>query len=220
MKKSELATLVREAVLAGIEEANYPEGFNVEEFKALPSFAARMKYVKARLPKVAQGSARAVFIVDDATVLKVAMNEKGKAQNDVEADVGRQGGYPVAQVFEVGDGGVWVEMEKATKATPKLFKQLAGVDIKTFDQVVRYYDMDIKGRTGGYMSRPQGYDDLVSGDNELINDVLSLMADYDMPGGDIGRISSWGVVNRGGQQKLVLIDFGLTNAVWRDYYAK
>jgi hypothetical protein len=219
MKKSEFVALVREAVLAGIEEANYPEGFNVDEFKALPSFAARMKYVKARLPKVAQGSARAVFIVDDTTVLKVAMNEKGKAQNDVEADVGRQGNYPVAQVFEVGDGGVWVEMEKAIKATPKLFKQLAGVDIKTFDQVVRYYDMDIKGRAG-YISRPQGYDDLVSGDNELINDVLSLMADYDMPGGDIGRISSWGVVNRGGQQKLVLIDFGLTNAVWRDYYAK
>jgi len=77
MKNSDLSVLIREAVLAGIKEANYPEGFNVEEFKSLPTFAARMKYVKARLPKVAQGSARTAFIVDDATVLKVAMNKKG-----------------------------------------------------------------------------------------------------------------------------------------------
>lgn len=217
MKKSELEQLIREAIQTAVDEAVYPEGFNVEEFKALPSYAARMKYVKARLPKVAQGSARAVFIVDNTTVLKVAMNEKGKAQNDVEADVGRQNGYPVAKVFEVGDGGAWIEMEKAEKATPKVFKQLAGVDLKTFEQVVRYYDMDMKGENQ-YMARPANYDDLVSGDNELINDVLGMMADYNMPGGDIGRISSWGVVNRG-KPTLVMIDFGLTQTVWDDYYA-
>lgn len=219
MKKRELVALIQEAVLAGLEEAVYPEGFNVEEFKALPSFVARMKYVKARLPKIAQGSARAVFAIDDKTVLKVAMNKKGLAQNKIEAEIGRGSGYPVAEVFEVGDQGTWIEMEKATKATPKIFAQLAGVDINTFSEVIRFWSLDHRGMTKGYR-KPDAYDDLVSsGDNDLINATLSLIGDYDMPSGDVGKISSWGVVSKGGQSELVLIDYGLTQGVWDDYYA-
>lgn len=201
-----------------MDEAAYPAGFDLQHFRQLPSFKARLAYVKERLPKIARGSARAVFTIDDATVLKVAMNAKGQAQNDVEADIGRQNSYPVAKVYEVGDNGLWLEMEKATKATPKLFRQLAGMDIKAFEAMIRYWHTTRNGRS--QFSGPEGYEDAVeSGDNNFMNQVLELMANYDMPAGDIGRISSWGVVNRGGKQELVLIDFGLTQTVWDDYYA-
>lgn len=219
MKKQELIQLIQEIVEQALEEATYPEGFDVVAFKALPTFAARVRYVKERLPKIATGSARAVFTIDPDTVLKVAMNEKGKAQNDVEADIGRQSNYPVARVYEVGDGGVWIEMEKAIKATPRVFKQLAGVDLKTFDAVTTYYGAEMRGLNSWRVAKPVSYDELTSGDNEFINSILSLMADYDMPAGDIARISSWGVVNREGKPTLVLIDFGLTNGVWNDFYA-
>jgi len=87
-------------------------------------------------------------------------------------------------------------MERATKATPKLFKQLAGVDINTFELVIIGYYYDSNLRSGkGIMQKPPGYDDLASGDNEFINSVLDLIVDYDMLYGDISRISSWGVVN-------------------------
>ena len=46
------------------------------------------------------------------------------------------------------------------------------------------------------------------------------MADLDMTHGDITRISSWGVVNRDGKEKLVLVDFGLNKQVWNNYYLR
>lgn len=211
--------MIREAIASAIEEATYPEGFDVATFKNLPSFKARLAYVKERLPKIAQGSARAVFVIDDVTVLKVAMNEKGLAQNEVEADIGRYSdSYPVAKVFEVGDNGAWLEMEKAVKAKPNDFKKLAGMSIQDFANIISFWKANQSGRRVGW-AKPMGYDDYVeSGDYPFINSVLALMADYDMPAGDIGRISSWGVVNRG-RPELVLIDFGLTSTVYNDFYA-
>lgn len=218
-EKAELVKLIKETIAQAIEEANYPEGFDLATFKALPSFKARQDYVKQRLPKVASGSSRAVFIVDDTTVLKVAMNKKGLAQNEVEADIGRYSdSYPVAKVFEVGDGGAWLEMERAVKAKPSDFKKLAGIDIRDFARVISFWKSNQSGRRVGW-AKPEGYDDYVeSGDYPFINAVLDLMANYDMPAGDIGRISSWGIVNRG-KPELVLIDFGLTSTVYNDFYA-
>lgn len=215
MNKKQLTQLICEMIEQAIEEATYPEGFDVATFKALPSFAARIRYVKERLPKIAQGSARAVFTIDNDTVLKVAMNAKGKAQNEVEADIGRWDNYPVAKVFEVGDQGLWIEMQKATKATPKVFKQISGIDISTFNDIVVFYSMEKRGVQ--WRVRPENYREILD-TNNFIQSVVGLMADYDMPGGDIGRISSWGVVNDNGKPTLVLIDYGLTNTVYNDFY--
>jgi len=218
IRKSELVEMIKEAIASAIEEATYPEGFDVSTFKNLPSFKARIAYVRERLPKVAQGSSRAVFIVDDSTVLKVAMNAKGLAQNNVEADIGRfSENYPVAKVFEAGDNGAWLEMERAVKAKPSDLKKLTGIDFKTLDEILRYWRADMKGQTNRYMmTKPPGYDDYM--ENEFVNSLLTLMADYDLLTGDLARPSSWGIVNRG-KPEMVLIDFGLNSQVYQDFYA-
>ena len=219
LKKSELLKIIKEEVEAALEEASYPEGFDLEAFKALPSFKARQEYVKQRLPRIAAGSARVVFIVDDKTVLKVAINNKGLAQNRVEAEVGRRSVmYPVAEVFASGDNGAWLEMERAVKAKPSDFKRLAGLDIQTFDRVIRFWKASQSG--GRYQFKPEGYEEYIeSGNYPVVEAAIDLMVDYDMLPGDMGRISSWGVVNRD-KPELVLIDFGLTATVHGDYYAK
>ena len=38
--------------------------------------------------------------------------------------------------------------------------------------------------------------------------------------GDLMRLSSWGIVTEDGEEKLVIIDFGLDDDVWNNYYAK
>lgn len=219
VKKVELVRLIKEAIVAELEEATYPEGFDLAAFKALPTFKDRLAYVKQRLPKVAQGSSRAVFIVDDATVLKVAMNKKGLAQNDVEIDIGRNQMGPVARVYEYGDNGAWLEMEKAQKATPKMFQTIAGFSLEELGDMLRYWHAENQGRAK-HITKPARYEELVnSGENEFMNELIGMMGDYDMPPGDIERISSWGVVNRKGKPELVMIDFGLTSTVYNDYYA-
>ena len=46
------------------------------------------------------------------------------------------------------------------------------------------------------------------------------LGDYQLEStGDLKRISSWGLVKNNGQDDLVLIDFGLSDNVFNDYYA-
>ena len=56
------------------DEAIYPTGWDFEEFKNLPSFAARVKYVTRNLGKLGAGSSRLVFDIDPQTVFKLAKN--------------------------------------------------------------------------------------------------------------------------------------------------
>jgi hypothetical protein len=47
----------------------------------------------------------------------------------------------------------------------------------------------------------------------------SILADYDFPDiGDMTRLSTYGEVIRDGKPKIVLVDFGLTNTVFDDFY--
>ena len=39
-----------------------------------------------------------------------------------------------------------------------------------------------------------------------------------MPIGDLCKLDSYGIVNRNGKQYIVLIDYGLTNKIFDDYY--
>ena len=69
-----------------MEEAVFPEGFDVEQFKELKTFRERLQYCKERLKKLGAGTGRIAYQIDDGTVLKLAKNAKGVAQNDVEND--------------------------------------------------------------------------------------------------------------------------------------
>ena len=55
-------------------------------------------------------------------------------------------------------------------------------------------------------------------ENEFVSAIVDFMANIDAPAGDFGRLNSYGIVQRGGQDDIVLIDFGLTNDVYQTYY--
>ena len=67
-----------------INEMAYPVSFNMDEFKMLKTFAARIKYCQARLQRISSGSSRIVYKIDNEKVLKLAKNRKGIAQNEAE----------------------------------------------------------------------------------------------------------------------------------------
>ena len=67
---------------------DYPSSWNIEEFKSLRSFAERKRYCDANLQKIASGSGRIVYKVDNQKVLKLAKNKKGVAQNEIESELG------------------------------------------------------------------------------------------------------------------------------------
>ena len=93
------------------------------------SFKSRLQYALDRAKKIGTGSSRVATVIDyegRPTVLKIAKNIKGLAQNNVEADI-LSDGYarqlniliPIIDYDEQNREPSWIHTEMATKATEK-----------------------------------------------------------------------------------------------------
>lgn len=201
-----------------LDEADYPQGWNMEEFKNLPSTAAKVRYAQQHLgKKLGAGSARIVFKIDDNTVMKLAKNKKGIAQNEVEADVSRIGYSIIADVLDEEPNGLYIEMERAKKMKAADFKAATGYSFNDFKAALHYQSLRRRPSRWGMPSKPAGYEAV--DDSEFFHEVVGLMADFDMPAGDLMRPSSWGIVERGGTKVPVLVDYGFTQSVDDEFYS-
>lgn len=206
-----------------LQEMAYPSSFNMEEFKSLTTFAARLRYADTHLQKMASGSARTIFQIDNEKVLKLAKNKKGIAQNTIESDFYLQGFDCIAKVYDFDEeNNTFLEMELAKKLTPNRFKQLLG--FTTQDVWDYLYNLKIqynlKGRSK-YDKVKEIKNIEVLEESNFIEELRDVVLSYDMVvPGDFGRISSYGEVLREGTPQVVIIDFGLTNTVYDDFYKR
>jgi hypothetical protein len=195
----------------------YPENFSFEEFNNIKSYNGKLKYANERLKKISSGSSRVVYQIDNEKVLKIAKNRKGLAQNESEADWSKEAYDVTAKVFESSPEYFWVEMELAKKLKPTRFKQLTGLSIPDMQTAMRA--LRNRMRPSSFLNTkltPEEEAKLY--ENEFYMDIERFVADYDMETGDFARLNSYGEVVRDGQPKVVLVDFGVTNQVWNDYY--
>lgn len=199
---------------------DYPAGWSVEEFKALPSFKKRVEYAKEKLGKLGTGSARIVFEIDDDMVLKLARNKKGLAQNDLESEIAATSWYDfVAKVYDADPNNLWIESEKATRMKKSDFKRVTGFKFDDWAETLLERYRELQGHRGGsFYLAPDDYDEIL--EDELFNNILSFIAEYDIAPGDFARISSWGIVNRDGHEVPVLIDYGVSRSIYNDYYVR
>ena len=220
----ELGRVISEAIM---REMAYPVGFDTKELKSLKSYAARLKYCTQRLRKIGAGSSRVVFAVDDEKVLKVAKNKKGLAQNQEEMQDWRQNYYDCfAKVYDASEDGIFLEMQAARKAKYSDFKRLTGYGFVVMCAWIEYTASLYLPRNRMYL-RDEKYDRLFDSDEwsdgldnyNLFGRIHSYLCDTCTKAyGDYCRLSSWGVVSEDGEEKLVLIDFGLTDEVFDSYY--
>ena len=213
LNESDLNYLIKSV----IKEMAYPTSFNMRDFKNISSYAGRMKYCEQHLTKLASGSGRVVYKIDDEKVLKLAKNQKGIAQNEVESQYYIQNYDIVARVFDADQNDTFLEMELARKCTKSEFRKIVGF---SFDLIYPYLD-NILGPHRRYGRQSISDEDKTMLDeDEWMKSLLELVGDYGMPLGDVTRISSYGIVKRDGQDAVVLVDFGLTQGVYDDYYAR
>lgn len=202
---------------------DYPQQFDMKHFKELKTFKDRIAYCEANLKRLASGSSRIVYQIDNQKVLKLAKNEKGIAQNEAEYDVYKHSYYGeeiATQIFDIEDHSLWVESEFATKVTPNAFKQyIDGVDFKNFAHYLQYKIFENQGKTR-YMSAPSPEISEKLDNNEFTQNLINTALEMDLVAGDLTRISSYGIVNRGGENHLVLTDSGATGHVISTYYSK
>jgi hypothetical protein len=199
-----------------IKEMAYPQNFSFDELLKLTSYRKRIDYIQNRLQRISSGSSRIAYKVDEEKVLKVAKNRKGLAQNIAESDWGVQDMYSnsiAAKVFETDEKGIFLEMELARKVTPTKFKQILGFSIDDLEVYLEKYYLNYKHRE----LNPELEERME--ENEWLIDLQDLAINFDHPiPGDFTKLSSYGLVSREGEERIVLIDFGFTNSVKRDYY--
>jgi hypothetical protein len=217
IKQKLTENLVYEIIESYLEE-DYPSNFDLEEFSKLNSFNKRIRYCEERLKRISSGSSRIVYMIDNTKVLKIAKNKKGLAQNEVEIQWGGDSYFEsiLAQTFSYDPNDLWVEMELARKVTKKDFQRITGCSIDDMGIFLKnFYDVN-HGKRPMFSIDPQLKEAL--DENEFVQQIQDFMTNIDAPSGDFAKLSSYGIVQRNGQDDIVLIDFGLDNDVYQSYY--
>ena len=207
-----------------LSEMAYPTSFNFDEFRQCRSFAERVRYCEARLERIAQGSSRIVYRVDDEKVLKLAKNNKGVAQNSVEIRLGTEPYYTCfADVYEYDENGLWVEMEICRKAKKSDFKSIYGVPFEALCCMMQDFANNMgRGKYNQYSDYRDMVQQIWDGEENDLQDLFMSIQEYiggEMLNGvgDLCRISSWGVDSEG---YFKLVDYGLTDEVYNNFYRR
>ncbi len=219
--KNRITESISHKLIETFLDEDYPTDFNLEVFANLTSFKAREQYCTDRLRRIGSGSGRIVYMIDDTKVLKLAKNQKGRAQNDVEASYSnaRDINYMLAKVIAYDDEDYWIEMELARKVTTSIFQQIIGVKFSDYsDMLQHYYYLRTGGKKTYDVDIPQELVDQMT-ENPFISNVCDYIGGYDVPVGDMKRLNSYGVVKRDGVDDIVFIDYGLTSEVYDTYYS-
>lgn len=218
--KLNIKNLIRECLQEIELDEDYPIGFDMETFKSLSSHAGRNRYAAEHLQKLAQGSSRIVYKIDDEKVLKLAKNDKGIAQNGTEIQWGNDSyfGSVLAKIFDYDDSDLWVEMELARKVTKSEFKKLTGFDINDVSMYLKNRQQEIRGKKGIFRMDPEFVDKM--NESEFLTEIIDFAQAADIEVGDFGVVTSYGVVKRDGHETLVITDYGLTKDVYQTHYEK
>jgi hypothetical protein len=208
-----------------VEMAPPPDSWDREVFKK--SYKKQLDYALERAAKIGTGSSRVVFEIDyqgRPTVLKIAKNAKGLAQNEKEGDYGLYRMYPditcpLIDYDEENEQPRWIHLEKAEKLTKSKFKAITGYSFEDFTNLLTENEDDRNGRQG-HRRRwngdiPQEVKDLIYED-ELFQDVTDLMGNFDILSGDLGRTANWGIF----KGHPVIIDLGFDSSIEKQFYTR
>ena len=203
-----------------LNEAPLPDDWDKSAYKSNTSFASRLRYAKERAKRIGGGSSRVAFEIEyqgRPTILKIAKNKKGLAQNDYEASILHDYtltiGIPMIDYDEENDPPTWIHTEKAEKMKPTQFKKFFnGLTPDEMIHLVRY----MVGKEGIRVSPEveERYNEIYE-DNETISELVSIIGNYDISPNEFSMLSNWGIYNG----EPVLIDVGGSSQVIAQHYS-
>lgn len=204
-----------------------PQSFDPSDFMSYSKFSDRVQYCDATLTKIGSGSSRIVYKLDDNKALKIAKNRKGIAQNEQEYSAYCDGYSCLAKVYSADDDNFyWIISELASKAKPSDFNNLWGISfdevkliiIATHDQYSHARNSLLHGgdkELADHLMEEYVYSEKIP---ELY-DLYNYLHDF-TPSNiyDLCYIRNWGKVNRNGNEELVIVDNGLSDEVFDNFY--
>lgn len=211
----EYVALVLEAIRSKKnQKGSFGDKFDLKKFKSLDNYHMMTAYASEFLEKMGQGSSRVAFVLSSKYVLKIAINEKGIAQNQAEVDVyTNPTSQPVvAKVYQSDKDFNWLisDLVKPIKSVNE-FEELTGVDWKTFS---KYVNDGIKHKSLSN-NAPKFIKAVVI--TALKNNLLR----GDLAQQDFSRDPKDDVLDHYGKTvdgRAVLLDYGFTGEVWEKLY--
>ena len=195
------------------------------------TFKSRLQYALDRAKKLGTGSSRVATVIEyegRPTVLKIAKNQKGLAQNSVEADI-LSDGYasqlgiliPIIDYDEQNREPSWIHTEMATKANEgqlcNLMKCGSLRDLVRFGNTIagKY-----RGQTAQSFIENMINDGKPEQEIEVMTEYANLLADlansFDVELGDFDRAANWGIY----KGNPVIVDVGFNSNVYQQYYKR
>ena len=205
------------------------DGFRVDYLTNCKSFEERVEYCKKMLGfPIGDGSSRIIFQLDDETCLKLAKDEKGIAQNMEEIEVGLS--HKVGFMPKVYNGtdeknGLWIVTQYVIPAKEEDFMKVLKVDFKDVSLFTVHLD--------NYINPPNGFMEVFSkhvldsigykySKNKrayyLFKNICDLKQNHNQYVGDLSRIDNWGLARKNGRTVLVMLDTGLSEDVYNQFY--
>ena len=190
--------------------------FSFETLKSLPSFNQRLTYCKEHLgPNIGQGSSRIVFQLTDEICLKLAKNEKGIAQNELEFrnsdDYFIDNLFP--KVFDESDSKnyLFLVSEYVLPAKKSDFNIVENISFNDFETILTQLT---RGR------RLTQEENDIYDESELVKGIYDYSMNYDVPIVELTRIQNYGLVYRDNQATIVLLDSGFNDDIYRQHYSR
>ena len=209
-----------------IQETPLPDDWDGDIYNERISFAKRIRYAKERAKKLGTGSSRVAFEIPykgRMTVLKIAKNRKGMAQNEVEANL-MSDHYlmsmgiviPLIDYDERNATPTWIHTEKAEKMTlPKFRKFTGGGDFRDLVD----YALSLTGNANKYgQNRDAWKNPKVDPELEFVGDFTEAVGNYQgsIEFADAAQKANWGIY----KGDPVMIDIGLSTHVHKEHYSR
>ena len=225
-----------------LTETPLPDTWDKDVYNGRQNFSKMIKYATEQAKKLGTGSSRVAFEVEyegRPTVLKIAKNAKGIAQNEEESlllnDYYLQGLeliIPVIDYDEENDPPRWIHTEKAEKIKNSDFKRLTGVGL---EELIIYCAgkayggnfAGVRSLNGYYKSfYKRKFDQIVESgeikvdengnhESELVSSLIDMLENYThIVFADFTVLKNWGLY----KGKPVIIDIGFTEEVKKLHY--
>jgi hypothetical protein len=181
----------------------------LSNLEKLDTFKARKKYASNNLKKLSSGSSRAVYLTNNDTVIKLAKNTRGYAQNKAEATAKIKSNR-LNKIINKAKDYLWIESPFLKKITENKFKKMTNLDFKEFGDSLRYGLRNISGNLD--KDKPKSFEDVSK--TSFYKEIKEICNSLNLLPGDLAKLSSWCELDN----EPIIIDFGLTKEIFSDYY--
>ena len=216
--------VITESQYKRLFEAMLP-AFSLEELDGIWDYEDKFEYCCEHLGEpIGEGSSRAVFQIDDDRVLKLASDNIGVTQNNIEIDYYERfehlGLFPM--IYGNSEDSEWIISEYVLPLSEEDVWQLLGVKMNEFYGIIVSMEYYERGQT----SYDQYY--TVMERNTLNKYILKYpffkalneyIRESDCFIGDLISLNNLGLANRNQKPHIVILDSGLDNKNYYKMYA-